>query len=58
MIDGMSILVTVVGEWKGIEFKVIQVSSVRVNIHTRLDLWGKGDRGGVDTNRWADERRG
>jgi hypothetical protein len=55
MIDGMSILVTVVGEREGVEFKMIQISRVRVNIYTRPDLGRKGDRGGVRTNGWVDK---
>jgi hypothetical protein len=55
VIDGTSILVTVIGEWEGVEFKTIQVSRVRVNIYMRSDLGRKGDRGRVNTNRWVDE---
>ena len=43
MIDGMSILVAVIGEWEGVEFETIQISSVRVNIYTSSGLGRKGD---------------
>jgi len=55
MIDGTRILVAVVGEWEGVKFETIQVSSVRVNIYTRPDLGRKRDRGRVDISRWVDE---
>ena len=58
MVDGMSILVAVVGEWERVEFKTIQVSRIRVDIYTRPDLGRKGNRGRVETNGWAAERRG
>jgi hypothetical protein len=55
MIDGMSILVTVVGKWEGVEFKTVQVSRVRVNVYARPDFGRKRNRGRVDINRWVGE---